>query len=402
VRIIDLLQFTLQSLYKHGFRTAMMLLAMSIGVASVVVLTGLGEGARAYVLSQFSFLGTDTLLVLPGKKETTGGMPPITGSAARDITIEDAQTLQRLVRGVKSVVPLVIGSAPLSHGSRIRETLVLGATRDFFDVLELQLATGQPLPLIPFNQAKGTAVIGQTVRKELFGGGKVIGQWLRIGEWRFRVIGVISGRGDTFGMDLSDSVIIPVASAQSLFNTQALFRLFIKIKPNASMDRVEQQVTKMMAQLHQGDEDVTLIRPDSLLSTFNDILRMLTLAIAGIAGISLVVAGILIMNITLISVNQRTREIGLLKAIGASAQQIRTIFLVEASTLALLGSILGIILGDLLLFLARSLYPQIAFVAPSWAIASAIGLAIGTGMLFAYIPANRAAQLEPVQALSSG
>ena len=401
MKTVDLLVFTGQSLGRHTFRSAMMLLSMAVGVAAVVVLTGLGEGARSYVLGQFSFLGTDTVVVLPGKKETTGGLPPMMGTAARDITLSDAETIGRMVSGIKHIAPLLMGTAPISFASRSRETLVVGTTRDFFAIRQLEIARGQALPEIPLQTSKGLAVIGQTVQHELFGSGKVIGEFVRVGDRRFRVIGVIKGRGDAFGIDLSDAVLIPVGSAQAIFNTQALFRLFIKVKPNADMTRVETQLLKTMTELHQGEEDVTLIRPDSLVGAFNDVLLILTLAISGIAAISLIVAGILIMNITLISVTQRTREIGLLKAIGASSAQIRTLFLVEAGVLAVTGAILGISIGHLLLAIGTILYPDIQFAAPNWAVASAFTIAVSTGLLFAYLPARRAARLEPVTALTS-
>ena len=203
MKTVDLLVFTGQSLGRHTFRSAMMLLSMAVGVAAVVVLTGLGEGARSYVLGQFSFLGTDTVVVLPGKKETTGGLPPMMGTAARDITLSDAETIGRMVSGIKHIAPLLMGTAPISFASRSRETLVVGTTRDFFAIRQLEIARGQALPEIPLQTSKGLAVIGQTVQHELFGSGKVIGEFVRVGDRRFRVIGVIKGRGDAFGRGLT-------------------------------------------------------------------------------------------------------------------------------------------------------------------------------------------------------
>ncbi len=400
MRLTDIIIFTGQTLGRHRFRSAMTLLSMAIGVAAVVTLTGLGEGARGYVLGQFSFLGTDTLIMFPGRKETTGGMPPVTGSAARNITLSDAETLQRMVRGVEQVAPLVVGSAPISYQSRSRETMTVGTTAEFFAIREIEMRQGKPLPDIPMGQAKNVCVIGETVKTELFDGQSAIGKWLRVSDRRCRIIGLTKGRGDAFGMDLSDAVFIPVASAQSLFNTEALFRVFFKVSENTALATVEQQLLKIMTELHQGELDVTLVRPDAMISTFNDLLLVLTFAIVGIASISLLVAGILIMNITLISVNQRTREIGLLKAIGAPAGQIRMLFLAEASLLALVGALTGVLIGELLIFAGNRFFPDIPFYTPYWAIMSAVGVAFITSMVFAYLPANRAAKLEPVIALT--
>lgn len=401
MRIVDIILFTGQTLSRHRFRSAMTLLSMAIGVAAVVTLTGLGEGARGYVLGEFSFLGADTIIMLPGKKETTGGMPPITGSAARDITLADTRTMEKMVRGLERVAPIVIGTAPISYSSRSRESITVGTTSDFFAIRDLKLSRGKPLPDIPMEKGKAICVIGETIKSELFGNQPAIGQWLRVSDRRCRIIGVTKGRGDAFGMDLSDAVFIPVASAQSLFNTESLFRVFFKISDNASLDSVEKQLLQIIRERHQGEVDVTLVRPDALISTFNDLLLVLTLAIVGIASISLLVAGILIMNITLISVNQRTSEIGLLKAIGAPAKQIRMLFLTEAALLALIGAVAGILLGEALIFIGNRLFPDIPFHAPYWAVMSALAIAFSTASLFAWLPANRAAKLEPVIALTA-
>ena len=400
MRLLDIILFTGQTLSRHRFRSAMTLVSMAIGVAAVVTLTGLGEGARGYVLGQFSFLGTDTLIMFPGRKETTGGMPPVTGSAARNITLDDARTMQRLTRGLDQLAPLVVGSAPISYLSRSREAMTVGTTVAFFKIRAIKMRQGTPLPNIPMEQGKNVCVIGETIREELFGSSPAIGQWLRISDRRCRIIGLTEGRSDAFGMNLSDAVFIPVASAQALFNTDALFRVFFKVKDNVSLAAVEKQLLNIMRDRHQGELDVTLVRPDAMISTFNDLLLMLTFAIVGIASISLLVAGILIMNITLISVNQRTSEIGLLKAIGAPAAQIRMLFLTEALLLALIGAITGIIIGETLLFAGTKFFPDIPFHTPFWAILSALGVAFLTSTLFAYLPANRAAKLEPVIALT--
>ncbi|MCF7981409.1 MAG: ABC transporter permease [Pseudomonadales bacterium] len=401
MRLLDIILFTGQTLGRHRFRSAMTLVSMAIGVAAVLTLTGLGEGARGYVLGQFSFLGTDTLIMFPGRKETTGGMPPVTGSAARNITLEDTQTMARLARGVDQIAPLVVGSAPISYESRSREAVTVGTTAAFFSIRGIKMKRGKSLPDIPMEQAKNICIIGETIKTELFGNLPAVGQWLRVSDRRCRIIGLTEGRGDAFGMDLSDAVFIPVASAQSLFDTEALFRVFFKIKANASLAQVEKQLINIMRDRHQGELDVTLVRPDAMISTFNDLLLMLTFAIVGIASISLLVAGILIMNITLISVNQRTSEIGLLKAIGAPAGQIRMLFLTEALLLALIGAVGGVIIGETLIFAGTKFFPDIPFYTPYWAILSALGVAFLTSAVFAYLPANRAAKLEPVIALTA-
>jgi putative ABC transport system permease protein len=399
VRLIDLLRFTLLALRRQRFRSTMLLTAVGLGVTAVVVLTALGEGARGYVLGEFAYLGKDTVIMIPGRKETTGGMPPLTGVAAHAITLEEMEVLERSVPGVTSLAPMVIGNGPVSYKSRERDSLVVGTTAAFFPLRQMTFSQGTNLPDLDLGEGKPVAVIGQKLKEELFDSGRAIGQWVRLRDYRFRVVGVLAGSGDSFGADLSDAIFIPVASAQSVFNVHGLFRVMMKVKENYQVEAVKSAIAKQMKALHDGEQDVTIISPDAMLSAFDSILQVMTLAVAGIGAISLVVSGILVMNVTLMSVKQRTAEIGLLKAIGAPAAQVRTLFLTEAAVLAAAGAGIGMLVGQLLILLGRHLYPSIPFVTPAWAVWAALVLAIGTALVFAWLPAQQAANMEPVDAL---
>ncbi len=399
MRLLDLLQFTILALRRQRFRSLMLLCAVSLGVAAVVVLTALGEGARRYVLGEFASMGKDTVIMLPGRKETTGGMPPLSGAAARDITLEEAANLERTTPGVTNVAPLVLGNAPVSYHSRDRDSLVLGTTASMFDIQSVAIAQGSGLPDGPMEEAQPVAVIGGKLKEELFDKRRAIGQWVRLRDYRFRIVGVLSGTEDSIGMNLSEAIIIPVASAQSVFNLHGLLRVMLKIDTNYSVEVVKQRITDRMQQMHDGELDVTIISPDAMLSTFDDILKVMTVGVAGIAGISLVVSGILVMNVTLMSVRQRTGEIGLLKAIGAPAAQVRTLFLVEAAVIAAIGALLGLVVGFIVVSLGRQFYPSVPFTTPAWAMWAALLLALSTALIFAWLPAQQAAELEPVAAL---
>tara|TARA_R110000823_G_scaffold27609_15_gene80426 strand:- start:9191 stop:10399 length:1209 start_codon:yes stop_codon:yes gene_type:complete len=399
MRLTDLFRFTLLALGRQRFRSLMLLLSVGLGVAAVVILTALGEGARGYVLGEFAFLGKDTVIIFPGRKETTGGMPPVSGAAARAITLEEVNVLQRSVPGVADVAPLVVGNGPVSHQSRERDSLVIGTSAAFFPMRELDIAQGASLPDMPLDQGAPVAVIGHKLKRELFDNRRAIGQWLRLRDYRFRVVGVLSSGGDSFGMDLSEAIFIPVASAQSVFNVHGVFRVMLRVSDNHDMDTVKEALRQRMQELHDGEQDVTIVSPDAMLSTLDDILKVLTLGVAGIAGISLIVSGILVMNVTLMSVKQRTAEIGLLKAVGAPAAQVRTLFLAEAGILATAGALLGIAFGALVVFSGRHIYPDVPFATPHWALWSALGLAVCTALLFAWLPAQQAANMEPVDAL---
>ncbi len=227
-----------------------------------------------------------------------------------------------------------------------------------------------------------------------------MGEWLRIGDRRFRVIGMLAKQGESMGMNTDELVIIPVASAQMLFNTQALFRMLIEARSRDQIAHAQKDAEEIMQSRHGGERDVTVITQDAVLATFDRILRALTLAVGGIAAISLSVAGVLIMNVMLIAVAQRTQEIGLLKALGAPPAQIRHLFFAEASLLSLVGSVVGLVLGEAGSAVIGQIYPTLPVAAPWWAVLAAVGTALLTGILFSVWPARRAARLDPVTALA--
>ena len=400
MRAADLLHLAVESLARARLRSAMMLIAMAIGVASVVVLTSLGEGARRYVTAEFRSLGTDLLIVLPGRSETTGvqvGM--FAGETPRDLTLRDAEAVLRLP-DVERIAPLVIGSAPVSARELSREVPVIGTNSDFMTIRELSVSQGQFLPPGELDRDMAVAVIGSKVRRELFPDGDALGGSVRIGERRFRVIGVLADSGRAIGFDLQELVLIPVSTAQQIFDTESLFRILVQARDRDAMPRVKEQVRQTLKQRHQGEEDVTVITQDAVLATFDRIFTALTLTLAGIASISLAVAGILIMNVMLVSVSQRTAEVGLLKAIGARGRQITAIFLAEAILLSMLGAALGLAVGYAASWLIGRIYPSLPVGAPAWAVVLAVGIAVASGVVFGLLPARRAARLDPVLALS--
>jgi putative ABC transport system permease protein len=395
----DAVGFALRALSGQRLRTALVLLAMAIGVAAVVVLTALGDGARRYVVNEFSALGSHLLIVLPGKTETSGmGAALMASETPRDLTLDDAQALQRHSQ-VNHVAPVAVGTAAVSRRQRERDVTILGTSNAMQAIRHLKLAQGRFLPAGDLDQARPVCVIGGKIREELFGADKALGQWLRIGDRRFRVVGILASSGRSLGMDPEDSVIIPVASAQSLFNTSSLFRILVEAKNRETLEQVKTFAVQTLRERHQGIEDVTVVSQDAVLKTFDRILQALTLTLAGIAAISLAVAGILIMNIMLISITQRRAEVGLLKALGAASGQILRLFLTEAALLSLLGAFAGVLIGLLGTYVIGRIYPDFPLAAPPWAIAAAVAVSLVTGLVFGVMPARRAARLNPVQAL---
>ena len=400
MRALDAAGFAFQSLRRTPARSGLMLLAMGIGVAAVMVLTALGEGARRYVTGEFASLGTNLVIVIPGRSETTGASPALfAGETPRDLTVADAAALTRSAL-VSRVAPIMVGSAAASYGSRTREVPVIGSTADMLEVRHWKLAAGGFLPRGDWGRGATVCVIGEKIRSELFGAGPAVGQWLRIGDWRFRVVGVLASEGRSIGVDVQELVVIPVASAEALFNSQALFRVLVEARSREAMPRVTQWVLDTLRERHQGEEDVTVITQDAVLATFDRIFQALTMTLGGIAAISLGVAGILIMNVMLVAVSQRTAEIGLLKALGADRRQIILLFLVEAVLLSVLGAVVGMLAGAAGSWGIGRIYPALDVVAPGWAIGAAAAVAIITGLVFGIMPARRAAQLDPIRALA--
>ena len=400
MRFGDLLEFAWRVLRGYPTRTLLILLAMGIGVAAVVAVTSLGEGARLYVVNQFGSLGTNLVIVLPGRSETSGAMPGVlVGKTPRDPTLEDALALKRS-HAVRRIAPLIVGAGDVRVGALRRETPVVGTTADFIEVRRMEMAQGRFLPEGDPRQSQPVCVVGSKVASELFGTRPALGEWLRIGDRRFRIIGVLAKQGESLGFNTDEIVIVPLAAAQALFNTESLFRVLVEAKSREQILYVKEDVTEIIRLRHEGERDVTVITQDAVLATFDRILRALTLAVGGIAAISLAVAGILIMNVMLIAVTQRRREIGLLKALGATGRQILLAFLTEAVLLALGGAAVGVGVGQLARNVALQLYPAIPFQAPWWALIAAPATAVITAMLFTIVPARRAARLDPVQALS--
>ena len=368
--------------------------------AAVLVLTSLGEGARRYIHDEFAALGTNLVMVFPGRNETVGASPAMfSGGTPRDLTIADSTALLRSA-AVRRVAPIVIGQAKASVGSRERDVQVLGATDSLIAIRHWRMAQGRFLPAGDPERGKNVAVLGPKVRRELFGARPALGEWIRLGDRRFRVIGILATSGRSIGLDVQELVILPVAAAQTVLNAPSLFRIMIEARSRGAIDRAREDAVRTLRERHQGEDDVTVVTQDAVLATFDRVLRALTLTVAGIGAISLAVAGILIMNVMLVSVSQRTEEIGLLKALGSPRRAIVALFLAEALLLSSAGAALGLGLGQAVSLALARLHPALAMGTPWWAILAAGATALSTGLAFGVLPARRAAALDPVAALA--
>ncbi|MCP4657738.1 MAG: ABC transporter permease, partial [bacterium] len=333
--LTDVLRFAWLALAGHRLRTGLSLLGMAIGVAAVVMLTALGEGARLYVTGQFTTLGTNLVIVVPGKNETTGTVPGVAG-VPNDLTLDDAWAITREVPQVQRVAPIAVATETVSSGERRRQVAVIGTTRDYFRIRQLGLERGDLLPAGEFFRGSPVAILGSETARELFGEQNPVGKVVRVGSWRMRVIGVMASKGLQIGVDLDDLVLVPVATALKMFNRSSLFRIVIEVRSHRDIEAARANIVALITERH-GEEDITCVTQDAVVTTFSAILNALTVALAAIAAISLTVAGIGIMNVMLVSVSERTAEVGLLKAIGARRGQIQAVFLAEAALLSTAG-----------------------------------------------------------------
>ncbi|MGD9385574.1 MAG: ABC transporter permease, partial [Thioalkalispiraceae bacterium] len=336
--IKDFIQLTGTSLWAHKLRSFLTMLGIAVGIAAVVLLTSIGEGIHQFVLKEFTQFGTTIVAVNPGKTTTAGMSMGVFGSV-RPLSIEDAEALKRLPYA-KSVVGIVQGNAEVEGNNRTRRTTIYGTGHDFPSAFSMPVRSGRFLPDDDPTSPRAFAVLGSKVKKELFGNLNPLGQRIRIGGDRYRVIGVMESKGQVLGFDLDDTVYIPVARGLELFNREGLVEIDVMYYEGTNVDQVVKGIKRILTARH-GREDFTITTQEQMLDVLGSILDVLTFAVGAIGGISLLVGGIGIITIMTISVNERTSEIGLIRALGARHSQILSLFLGEAVVLSAIGGLAG-------------------------------------------------------------
>ncbi|OMG56676.1 peptide ABC transporter permease [Azonexus hydrophilus] len=396
--IRDAIRLAARAVTAQRLRSFLTLLGIAVGIASVILLTSIGEGIHRYVLGEFTQFGTNVVTIAPGKTKT-GGAPSGLPSSARPLTLEDAQALGRLPN-VVAVTPNVRGNAEVQGNGRTRRTLISGVNADSATVFRLTARSGQYLPDDDAGSARAFVVLGAKLKDELFGPDNALGQRIRIGGLQFRVIGIMEAKGQFLGIDLDDTAFIPAARAQELFNREGVDEINVAVAEGAPSAAVASQIRRHLIERH-GREDFTIVTQEEMLKTLSNILNVLTMAVGALGGISLLVGGVGIVTIMTIAVTERTSEIGLLVALGARRRTILGLFLGEAIALSAIGGALGLLLGFGLAQLIHLLVPALPVHTPISFVLLAEGVAIAIGLAAGVLPARRAAGLDPVEALRS-
>jgi len=392
----DLLGLTLEALRSHRLRYGLSALAIAVGVAAVVLLASIGEGTRRFIVNQMAQFGTTIVAINPGRIET-GGIPG-TLSSHRKLTLQDARALDR-IPAVTGTVAMSVGSAEVQFQSLSRQVYVYGVTSEMPRVWQWPVSVGEFIPKMDFERGSAVVVLGPRLKRELFGSANALGEPVRIGEARFRVIGIMEAKGQFLGFDLDDAAYVPIANAMRLFNRTEVDEIDLLVSSHDEIDPVAGRVRAMLIDRHEGEEDFTITTQQEALGMVNRILGIISAVVTAIAGISLLVGAIGILTIMWIVVQERVNEIGLVKAIGAHRRQILVWYLFEAAVTALAGGVGGLLIGMGGAWGLQAVVPGLSVYVPPWVVLAALAMALGVGLAAGVVPARRAASLNPVDAL---
>jgi putative ABC transport system permease protein len=391
------IEFSLATLRGHRLRSFLSTLGIAIGIAAVILLTSIGEGTRRYLLAEFTQFGTNLLEVAPGKAETMG-IPGVFGGTTHKLSLDDAAAIARLP-DVQALVPLAVGQARVEARGRGRSVFIYGVTADLPEVWKFRVGQGTFLPRGDMRRGAMVAVLGPRLKRELFGDANALGEFVRVAGQRLRVIGVMAPKGRMLGFDIDDSAYVPVATGMRMFNLDELQEIDVLFTHEGLTEGVAASIRRLLTERHDGNEDFTIITQTQMLEVFGNVMTAITAAVGAIAGISLVVGAIGVFTMMWISVGERTGEIGLLRALGGTRTEVRSLFLMEAVILTLIGGAGGIAVGLGIAVVLKLAVPGLPVYTPLRYVAAAVAVSAVAGLVAGVLPARRAAYLDPSEAL---
>lgn len=390
----ETINLALTAILANKMRSFLTTLGIIIGVLSVILLISLVSGLQTFINKQFSDLGSNLIFVLPGKVGgTTGpGEPQI-----NKLTVSDAIYLKKQLKNQGETTSMVQKVSTLKYLNKtVKNSTVMGADGNFDKVVQsYKVEKGRMMTESEADSGKRVIILGSSVAENLFPNQNPLNRSIKVGDLKYKVVGVLESRGSTFGVDQDNTAIIPLNAIVKQFGVENINGIYISAKSAEQVDQVKANAKKVLLK-RLSDDDFTVMTSEQTLQTISQITGVLTAALGGVAAISLIVGGIGIMNIMLVSVTERTREIGLRKAVGARPQDIRNQFLIEALTLSGLGGIIGILLGMGLSFIIGFFFTTTV---PLWSVLLSFGFSMLVGVVFGVTPAIRAAKLDPIQAL---
>ncbi|MDD5074403.1 MAG: ABC transporter permease [Candidatus Peribacteraceae bacterium] len=407
MNILENILNALGAIGSNKMRSALTMLGIIIGVASVVLMIAIGQGAQRSVTSRIQSLGTNLLSISPGSPNQTNvrfGGGGSGGAASTSLNESDVAAIQEFVTGLNGIAPELRGRSQVIVGNLNASTSVVGTTPDYMTVRNAPLSYGNFITDDDITNVAEVAVLGQQVVTNLFPGETdVAGKDVRIGNNIFTVIGVLQSKGQQAGQSQDDMIIIPLSTMQQRITGQDIVTsINVSVTDATAMDRVQQEITAVLLNAHRitdtAKQDFTVLNQADAVQTLNQVTQVFTLLLGGIAAISLLVGGIGVMNIMLVSVTERTREIGIRKAIGAKKRDIMTQFLVESTVLSFFGGAIGILIsfgGSWIVKTYFSLDASILFSS----VLLAFGFSVAVGIFFGMLPAWKAAKLRPIEAL---
>jgi len=399
------IKIAFQSLFLNKLRSALTMLGIIIGVGAVVAIMSIGTGAQDSVIKSIQGIGSNLVIVMPGSRDNDmGAMNQFSSSGQESLKLQDIEAIQKYAKHIEGVIPVILSAAPAVYMNKGSNVSIYASSEEAVDVYNFEIETGKFFSKGDVANSANVAVLGKTVKDKLFGDADPIGKSIKIMGKNFKIIGTVKSKGtNTFGQDQDNTIAIPITTAMNkLYGQNYVNLIMAKTADEKEMDIASEEITRILKKQHgikAGEKnDFSIQSQTEILNTLSAVTNIFTIAISGIAAISLLVGGIGIMNIMLVSVTERTREIGIRKAVGAKNKDILTQFLTESVVLSLTGGLMGIFFAYIISILLNR-YSPISTTISFFSIALAISFSTFVGLFFGIYPAMRAARLNPIEAL---